>query len=57
MNKKVYYMVMWFDGDIDIPMYPDDEDYDNTDFKQVKAFAKTVKGSRIDKVTVDVKTA
>ena len=52
---NVYYKVMFDDGDIDIELYPyeDDEnfeDYDNTDLEQVKAYAKQFAGARIVKL-------
>ena len=65
---KTYYVVIFFDGDIDITLYPNEEQqdeygeeggdgYDPTDFEHVARFAKTIKNSRIDKVIPDVKEA
>lgn len=45
---------MFDDGDIDIELYPDEdefEDYDLTDLKLVKEYAQQFKGARILKVT------
>ena len=62
MSKNTHYKVIFDDGDIDIEMFPEEddenfEDYDPTNFKQVKNYAKTITGSRIDKVIRNVKTA
>lgn len=53
--KSIYYKVMFDDGDIDIELYPceDDENfenYDNTKLKQVKAYAKQFNNVKIIKV-------
>lgn len=58
MTKKVntYYKVMFDDGDIDMELYPQEdedgfEDYDSSNLEEVKRYAKVFKGSRIVKVT------
>ena len=51
-KKYIYYKVMWNDGDIDMEMFPDDDDnIDLTDLAQVRKYAKTIKHSWIIKVT------
>ncbi len=54
--ETTYYKVMFDDGDIDIELYPEEddedfEDYDNTDLDMVREFAETINNSRIIKVT------
>ena len=55
-SETTYYKVMFDDGDVYIELYPEEddedfEDYDNTDLDTVREFAKTVKFSKILKVT------
>ena len=65
MGKKnnYYYKVIFDDGDIDIEVYPDEEqeyklfgeeEYDPSNLKMVKKFAKLYKDTRIDKITIGV---
>lgn len=55
MNKThTYYKVIFDDGDIEIELFPDEEDfedYDPTDLKLVKIYANQFKGARILKIT------
>ena len=60
-EKNFYYTVIFFDGDIDIEMYPTDEEewelfgeepYDSSNLRMVKKFAKTKHDVRIDKTIV-----
>lgn len=58
-DNSVYYIVIFDDGDTENVICPEEndedfEDYDNSDFEIVKKFAKTIRGSRIDKVITNV---